>query len=152
VRKRRVFRFAALTHWDADHIGGLPGVLRKHKPLELVLPNVRLDQMEQLCAHLESTEDKLSPLFGELREATKGLSSLPLGARQPILDVGPGVEMWALSPAKSVGDRLDDVLKNPSLHRLRALRNNASLVLWVRAFGTALLLPGEVDGDMASEL
>jgi hypothetical protein len=60
--------------------------------------------------------------------------------------------LFALSPAKSVEDRLDDVLKNPSRQRLRSLRNNASLVLWVRAFGKALLLPGEVDRDMASEL
>ncbi|HTN84171.1 MAG TPA: MBL fold metallo-hydrolase [Sorangium sp.] len=150
----REFRFAAFTHWDADHIGGLAAVIRAHKPLELVRPSVELGLIKELCAHLD---DKDAPrLIDEINEIETELRLSPIGARQPIRDVGDGVEIWALAPAETARVRMKEALHGTSPRRVSAnlqrIRNDVSLVLWIRAFGRALLLPGEVDADMAAEL
>ena len=154
VRQRldegRSFRFAAMTHWDRDHIGALPAVLRAFRPAELVQPSVDLAMMENLCAAFE--ERDTASLFRELDDAAQGINRTRLGARAELRDVSEDVNIWALSPARTVDERLRDAAKNPEWKKFRALRNAASLVLWIRAFGTAILLPGEVDADSAHEL
>jgi competence protein ComEC len=154
IRQRRsegrTFRFAALTHWDMDHIGGLPEVLKEFRPEELVQPNVDLATMEEICASMEG--ELTSSLFRALDDAASGLHRTRLGARMSLRDVSTGVEIWALSPAGTVDERVRDAVRHPTRAHFRKLRNAASLVLWIRAFGTSVLLPGEVDGDAAREL
>lgn len=48
--QKRTFRFAAMTHWDIDHIGALSQVLRACPPIELVRPSVDLSLFERICA------------------------------------------------------------------------------------------------------
>jgi len=88
----------------------------------------------------------------DVKEAWTGIDQQRLDARQPIRDIGNDVEIWALSPAHTVHERLEKAAKNPELQSFRNLRNAASLVLWIRVFGRSLLLPGEVDMDRALEL
>ncbi len=150
VEQGRRFRFAALTHWDVDHVGALPLVLQAHSPLELVRPNVDIHLLEELCAAYEQARP--SQLATEVVRAAPEAEPRPLGARDEIRDVGDGVEIWALSPDRCVHSRLEAAARHPGLGRFRSLRNEASLVLWIRAFGRALLLPGELDADAARAL
>ncbi len=146
----RKFRFAALTHGDADHIGALPLVLEAHPPLELVRPNVDIHLLEEVCASRD--QSRPSTLVTEVVRAASGVEVRPLGARDEIRDVGDGVEIWALSPDLRVHSKLEAAARQPRYGRFRSLRNEASLVLWIRAFGRALLLPGELDADAARTL
>lgn len=146
----RRFRFAALTHCDSDHIGGFPAVLAECPPDEFVEPTVDLSALEHLSAHLEGRAPSLA--IDELRNLTSGIPRTRLGARSQLRDVSDGVEIWALSPTSSVDQRVNEALKNPTWARFRNLRNSASLVLWLRVFNTGILLPGEVDADVAHEL
>ncbi len=150
IEEDRRFRFAALTHWDADHIGALPLVLQAYTPLELIRPNVDIHLLEEVCAAFQETRP--SPLVTEVLGAATGAELKPLGARDEIRDVGEGVEIWALSPDMSVHSRLEVAARQPRLGQFRSLRNAASLVLWIRAFGKVLLLPGELDADAARTL
>ncbi len=150
IDDKRRFRFAALTHWDADHVGALSAVLRRHKPCEMVLPSIDLGLIERLCAHHE--KHIINAQILELREIINDLEQLWLGARQTIPNVGEGIEIWALSPTKTVHKRIETAAKNPERKVFERLRNEASLALWIRAFGRTFLLPGEVNADMASEM
>ena len=153
-RQGREFRFAAFTHWDRDHIGGLPAVLRAHKPIELLRPSVDLGMMRELCARLG--DETVPRLIDELNEIESKMQLQPIGARQPIRDVGNGIEIWALAPADSARARVREALQGRSSQRvsknLHDVRNDVSLVLWIQAFGRTLFLPGEVDSLMADEL
>lgn len=146
----RAFRFAALTHWDADHIGALPAVLRQHAPQEIVCPSVDMALFERVCAAYEKVTTPA--LIDDVQRAWAGIDQQPLHARQPIRDIGSDVEIWALSPARTVRERLEKASRNPELQTFKNLRNASSLVLWIRVFGRSLLLPGEVDMDRAHEL
>jgi len=146
----RRFRFAAITHWDSDHIGGFPDVFAVCKPDEFVEPSVDLAALEQLSARLDGRAP--STALDELRALTSDLRRTRLGARSQLRDVSTGVEIWALSPSSSVDQRVNEALKNPNWARFRSLRNSSSLVLWLRAFDNGILLPGEVDADVAREL
>ncbi len=150
VEKGRRFRFAALTHWDADHVGALPSVLQAHPPLELFRPNVDIHLLEAVSASDEGSRP--SQLVTEVLGAAPGAELRPLGARDEIRDVGDGVEIWALSPDLRVQSRLEAAARQPGRGRFRSLRNDASLVLWIRAFDKALLLPGELDADASRTL
>lgn len=153
LNEGRVFRFAALTHWDEDHIGGLVQVLRAHRPLELFRPSIDYDLIRLLCSQMNGRA--LPRLIDEMVaiEATVPVQSL--GARGSIKDLGPGVEIHALAPGNPARARVTNAVRGSLGHlprSLSSLRNCVSLVLWIKVFGRALLLPGEVDGDMAAEL
>lgn len=150
LRLGRSFRFAALTHWDADHVGALPAVLRRHAPREIVRPSVDMALLERLCGAYEKVTTPA--LIDAVKDAWTGIEQQRLDARQPIRDIGKDVEIWALSPARTVHERLEKAAKNPGLQSFEHLRNASSLVLWIRVFGRSLLLPGEVDMDRAREL
>jgi competence protein ComEC len=154
ARQDRDFRFAAYTHWDADHIGALPDVLRMREPQDLVRPHIDMGLMRELCARLDGKD--APRLIDEVSRLETGLRVFPMGARQNIRDVGPDTEIWALAPGGPARNNIRNALRGGSAGRiaanLRQARNAVSLVLWIRVFGRALLLPGEVDADMAGEL
>lgn len=154
ARRNRSFRFAAYTHWDADHIGALPDVLRERAPQDVIRPNIEIGWMKALCAQLG---DKDTPqLIDEVNSLEAKLQVFPMGARQEIRDVGAGAEVWALAPGMRARNNVQAALRGRSAAsvalNLQKVRNDVSLVLWIRVFGRALLLPGEVDADMTGEL
>lgn len=150
----REFRFAAFTHWDADHIGGLIPALRALPPVELFRPSIDYDLIKILCSRMK--DRSLPRLIDEMVALEATMQVQPIGARGSIRDLGSGVEIYALAPGRSARDRVSDAVRDGSLGHLPGsligLRNCVSLVLWIKAFGRALLLPGEVDADMAGEL
>ena len=154
IREGRTFRFAALTHWDLDHIGSFAAVIRRYRPLELVRPAIDFGLVKRLC--LRFGERIIPNALEEVDLLEAEISSRPLSARQDIPDVGPGVQIWALAPAKIARNRLAHALSATTTHRmlgaLETVRNDISLVLWIRAHGRALLLSGEVNADTAGEL
>lgn len=145
------FRFAAASHWDTDHIAGLPEILRRFPPDEFLQPGIDLALLEQLCQRLGRGE--VSSGIASLRQACRdsGVEEQGLDAAQEVRDVGEGVEVYALAPASTVKWAVEDVIASarsvPTANRLRQLHNQASLVLWVRAYGRNLLLTGEVGRD-----
>jgi hypothetical protein len=146
ARKDREFRFGGFTHWDKDHIGALPEVLRARAPLELVRPRGDLGLIKKLCARLN---DKDVPRqIDEMNELEGKIDVRDLGARQEIPDVGSGVEIHSLAPGKTARARLAQAVDTKSAHRmsmnLEQIRNDVSLVLWLHVFGRTLLLSGEV--------
>lgn len=146
------FRFAAASHWDRDHIAGLPEIIRRFPPDEFLQPGVDLALLEQLLDRIGSGD--VSREITSLRQVCKdsGIDEQGLDARQPVRDVGDGVEVYALAPDSTVKRLVEDTITStnspmPTVNRLRQLRNRASLVLWVRAYGRNLLLTGEVGRD-----
>ncbi len=154
LREGREFRFAAFTHWDADHIGGLVHVLRACRPVELFRPNIDYDLITLLCSRIN--DRALPRLIDDMIALEATMEVRPIGARDSINDLGPNVEIHALAPGRTARTRVREAVRDPSLlhlpSSLRSLRNCVSLVLWIKVFGRALLLPGEVDADMAGEL
>jgi hypothetical protein len=87
----REFRFAAFSHWDADHIGGLIPVLRALPPVELFRPSIDYDLIRILCSR---TKDRSLPrLIDEMVTLEATMQVQPIGARGSIRDLGPGVEI-----------------------------------------------------------
>jgi len=150
VVKKKRFRWAAATQWDADHIGGFPGVLANYKPEEFVYPGLDLGLCEQLLA----TVDPTSPA----RRAVTKMHETLLGsnvahtlawARQEVPDCGAKVAGWFLSPDKGVKDELTYSIRNKTItkERLRELGNRASAVFVISAHGRSLFFPGEIESD-----
>ncbi len=144
------FRFAAVSHWDNDHIAGLPEILSHFPPDELLQPGVDLTLLEQLCEQLG--HGAVSSGITLLRQVCEesGIDEQGLYAPQEVRDVGEGVEMYALAPDGTMKRAVEDAISStgPSVSNiLKRLRNRASLVLWIRAYGRNLLLTGEVGRD-----
>jgi Metallo-beta-lactamase superfamily len=144
------FRFAAVSHWDADHIAGLSQVIRRFPPEEFIQPGIDLTLLERLCERFGRGE--VSSAIISLRAACEetGINELGLSARQSVRDVGEGIEVYALSPNFVVKRRVESEVTStnlPAVLSFRRLHNQASLALWVRAYGRNLLLAGEVGRD-----
>lgn len=148
----RRFRFAAVSHWDTDHIAGLPEILRRYPPDEFLQPGVDLVLLEQLCMRLGRGE--VSNAIAAVRKVCSELELEEQGlfGRYEVRDLGEGVEIYALAPSATVKRAVEAAIvaessAEPTVDSLRRLHNRASLVLWVRAYGRNLLLTGEVGRD-----
>lgn len=150
VKAGRPFRLAGISQWDADHIRGIPAILRTFRPEEFRVPGVDLQLLEEI-ARREVDED-IATLSASVRDA---IEALPRSRRQTftaysrIEDLG-GVEAHVLSPSLCVADEIRRRIgrSNRAAHEvLKEFRNRASVALWLRYGGRTLLLSGEADGD-----
>ncbi|WP_148313513.1 ComEC/Rec2 family competence protein [Sorangium cellulosum] len=142
--QRGKFRFAAITHWDTDHAAGMPGILRRYKPIRFYHPADELPLLEKLASSGDSTNP--AALAEEIRRARdKDTIEACLFARDR-LDTPEGVDLIALSPDSHVKDELYEAIRcGASWHQVRKLRNRLSVALWLRFAGVKLLLTGEVE-------
>lgn len=139
------FRFAALSHWDLDHIGGLPDLLSTFPPLEVVIPSINLDLIKEYAGAANDTIVALNEIID-----SREIPICYLGARQSIDGLGDNISMYCLAPGTSARKRVRAALLSGK--SLDGVRNDVSLVLWLRAFGRTLLLPGEVPKILAQEM
>ncbi len=99
------FRFAAASHWDSDHISGLPEVIRRFPPDEFLQPGIDLALLEQLCERLGQYE--VSSAITSLREACEetAIDEQGLSARQRCIASGDSITKahWSFGSVPSVG-------------------------------------------------
>lgn len=146
VAAGRTFRFAGATHWDRDHIGGLPLIIETYRPEYFLSAALDLDLLEKLHAELR---DVTEPLPSQrLAAATRGIRRWKRWARESV-PLGEAVTMYVLGPNETVEDDLRDAIA--ARQPLRKFRNRASLVLWLEVYGRRFLLPGEVTPDQCEE-
>jgi competence protein ComEC len=155
VERGSTFRFAAYTHWDADHIGALPSLLSTYVPEAIFRPNIDFDLIGELCESLN--DSAMTDVLGRLAELESNIVTMKLGARNRIPDIGDEVEIWTLAPSPTTSARIRTGMRGvrstaQAKNILRGFRNEVSLTLWLKVYGRALLLVGEANADKASEL
>lgn len=160
ITEGRSFCFVAITHRDQDHIAGLPVILDRYLPEMILLPAIEPNLLEQMALQIKGQLQAkvgraLDRVLAKLDRAGT-TRVLRLAAGSEVRDL-PKIELFALSPDHGCESDLRDQIarvgpgKAPSVSALKGLRNRASLVLWLRAFGRNLLLPGEIEPDQVRD-
>ncbi|MEZ4301606.1 MAG: hypothetical protein R3B70_42120 [Polyangiaceae bacterium] len=148
VAQGRTFRLAGISQWDADHIRGIPEILKHFPPQEFRYPGVDLQLLEEIARRLEGED--AATLSSRVRAAIESLPPESLAhftAPDPIPDAG-GIEVHVLSPMPSAAGEIREALARSarSLNSvLKRSRNRTSVALWIRTFGRTLFLSGEVE-------
>lgn len=157
IAKGNEFLFAAATHFDADHVGGLPIVLDIREPSYFLLPAVGLDLIEQWVRSLLVPDVSLLASIDRLAKARSHRFKCEAGFSVPFGDMVPGLECIALSPDCHVEDELRAALngRNPDkslLDRLIGMRNKTSLALYLGYKKSSAILLAEIEGDQYPNL
>lgn len=150
LQANRRFRLAGISQWDADHIRGIPRILRQFRPEEFRYPGVDLQLLEEV-AQREANEE-LSALTMEVRAS---IEALPETAQQTFVahsvlnDLG-GVDVHVLAPSPSVTAQIrHDLSRSGGAGGalLKRFRNRTSVALWMRFAGRILFLAGEAEAE-----
>lgn len=157
VAKGDTFLFAAVTHFDDDHAGGLPSVLRVREPKYLMLPSIGLDLFEEWVRRL--TGKPSVPSIDAVRAAQARVQTLRMVTHSPLVfrEV-PGIRFFALSPDHHFENELRNLLMTsgsapPSAEKLRSMRNRGSLALYVDPDGAdSLILLAEAESDQYNNI
>lgn len=143
IAAKRMFRFAAITHWDLDHAAGMPIVLG-YGPRYFYRPEVDLDLLERLCGGRGELSDDIARARG------KDVVEEPVYARKP-LDAPDGVSIVALSPDQHVRDEIKETIRSGgtgmTVNQMKRFRNRASVALWLRFADIRLFLTGEIEEE-----
>lgn len=114
------------THPDADHIGGLPGILEKY-------------QVAAVLNSPLSRSTKISAAWQEAIKAEKKQSGLLELCPEPLqrIVVAQEVTLWVLYPScQDIGNRAGGELEDA---------NHFSIVIWISYGQTSALLTGDLD-------
>lgn len=157
VSNGETFLFAAVTHFDEDHAGGLPPVLKVREPMYFMLSGVPLDMFEEWDRQL--TGSRSIPSVDAVREAQSRVVTRRVQTYAPLeFKEVPGVRFFALSPDHHFEGDLRALLKSSgrsplAVDRLRRLRNRGSLVLYVDFDGAdSMILLAEAEGDQYDDI
>lgn len=148
IAKGRRFLFAAITHFDDDHAGGLTSVLSVCQPKHILLPSISVDIIEQWTRAIAQME----ALASMAAVTASRIDIIRLGVHAPLqLSEMGGCRLFALSPDSHLEYELRDLLAAsvaPQPSDLIRLRNRGSLVLYVDVAGQpSVLLLAEVEAD-----
>ncbi len=157
VKKGETFLFAAVTHFDNDHAGGLPAVLNVCEPRYFVLPGIALDMFEEWDRQL--TGNPSVPSIDAVYAAQARVETLRTVTHTPLeFNEVPGVRFFTLSPDHHFENELRTLLKSSGrspldVDQLRSLRNRGSLALYVD-FDDAdsMVLLAEAEGDQFNDI
>ncbi len=141
----RVFRFAAASQWDRDHIAGFSAILNHCMPEEFAIPGVDIQILEALCAAKEGKAN--SNVASLLKKQISGLHQQQLTAGLEFYR-HDGIQIWVLSPSAVTAVDIEKKF-SPTLSddELRQFSNKTSVAFWIRAYGRTLFLAGEAEAD-----
>lgn len=151
LSKGNVFLFAAATHFDDDHVGGLPTILDIEEPQYFLLPAVGLDLIEQWARSIVPEFSVLASIERLTKSPSRRIKC-DAGVSVPFLSVVPHLECIVLSPDCHVEDELRNLLAGNKpdkslMNKLIAMRNRASLALYFGYQGSSAILLAEMHGD-----
>ena len=151
LSKGNKFLFAAATHFDDDHVGGLPTVLDIQEPQYFLLPAIALDLIEEWARSIIPEIPVLASI-DRLMRAKMHRVRCEAGLSISCLSVVPGLECVALSPDCHVEDELRAMLagRKPDktlIPKLLGLRNKSSLALYFGYQGSSAVLLAEMHAE-----
>jgi hypothetical protein len=157
VRNGETFLFAAVTHFDNDHAGGLPPVLKVREPKYFVLPGIPLDMFEEWDRQLTGKDSV--PSIDAVRAAHERVITRRPQTYAPLeFSEVPGIRFFALSPDHHFESELRTLLNSSgnsplAIDQLRSLRNRGSLALYVDFDGAdSMILLAEVEGSQYNDI
>lgn len=151
LNRGNIFLFAAATHFDDDHVGGLPSILDIQEPQYFLLPAVGLELIEEWARSIVPELSVLASIQ-RLFNSTARRIKCDAGVSVPFLSVVPDLECVVLSPDCHVEDELRSLLNGNKpdsslMRKLIAMRNRASLALYFSYKGSSAVLLAEMHGD-----